>query len=162
MKAMAVPLSRTRASSNMRAATGTLTERVSLLRTSATSPAAVSPTATGTPSISADPLALNVTQGTPGQPILFFQGINVINAGNGVVFGDGLRCCGGSVIRLEIRTMTATGDANTTVVLSVRGSASAGDTFCNQGWFRDPPGIGGSPCSTFFNLTNALSVPWRP
>jgi hypothetical protein len=117
---------------------------------------------TGTPSVSADTLVLSVTQGKPGQPILFFQGINFINSGNGNVFGDGLRCCGGGVKRLQARIMDATGSVSTTATLSVRGSVSAGSTYCNQGWYRDPSGAGGSPCSTFFNLTNGLSVTWAP
>jgi hypothetical protein len=117
---------------------------------------------TGTPSVTADTLVLSVTQGKPSQPILFFQGINFINSGNGNVFGDGLRCCGGDVKRLEVSTMDASGSVSTTATLSVRGSVSAGSTYCNQGWYRDPSGAGGSPCSTFFNLTNGLSVTWAP
>jgi hypothetical protein len=117
---------------------------------------------TGTPSVSADTLVLSVTQGKPGQPILFFQGINFINSGNGNPFGDGLRCCGGGVKRLQARNMDATGSTSTTVTLSVKGGVAAGSTYCNQGWYRDPSGAGGSPCSTFFNLTNGLSVTWAP
>ena len=117
---------------------------------------------TGAPSVSADTLVLSVTQGKPGQPILFFQGINFINGGNGNVFGDGLRCCGGGVKRLQARIMDSTGSVSTTATLSVKGSVSAGSTYCNQGWYRDPSGAGGSPCSTFFNLTNGLSVTWAP
>lgn len=117
---------------------------------------------TGTPSVSADTLVLSVTQGKPGQPILFFQGINFINGGNGNIFGDGLRCCGGSVKRLQARIMDATGSVSTTATLSVKGSVTAGSIYCNQGWYRDPSGAGGSPCSTFFNLTNGLSVTWAP
>jgi hypothetical protein len=117
---------------------------------------------TGTPSVSADTLVLSITQGKPSQPVLFFQGLNFINSGLGVVFGDGLRCCGGSVRRLQVRFMDGAGAADTTATLSVRGAVAAGSTYCNQAWYRDPSAAGGSPCSTFFNTSSALSVTWTP
>ena len=117
---------------------------------------------TGTPSVSADTLVLSITQGKPSQPVLFFQGINFINGGLGTTFGDGLRCCGGSVIRLQVRFMDAAGAADTTATLSVAGAVSAGSTYCNQAWYRDPSAAGGSPCSTFFNTSSALGVTWAP
>ena len=63
----------------------------------------------GTPSVSSDTLVLSITQDKPNQPVLFFQGINFINGGNVNHFGDGLRCCGGSVKRLQVRFMDAAG-----------------------------------------------------
>lgn len=116
----------------------------------------------GTASVSVDTLVLSISQAKPSQPVLFFQGINFINSGNGNPFGDGLRCCGGGVRRLQIRFMDASGSASTTAALSVEGAVAAGTTYCNQAWYRDPPGAGGSPCSTFFNLSNAISVTWAP
>ena len=116
----------------------------------------------GTASVASDSLVLSIDHGTSSQPVLFFQGMNFINSGNGNPFGDGLRCCGGGVRRLEVQFMDASGAASTTGALSVSGAVSAGTTYCNQGWYRDPPGAGGSPCSTYFNLTNAVSVTWTP
>ena len=118
--------------------------------------------ASGVASVSLDSLTLSVSGGTLSQPVLFFQGMNFINGGNGNTFGDGLRCCGGGVRRLEVRFMDASGSASTAGALSISGSVSAGSTYCNQGWYRDPLGTGGSPCSTYFNLTNAVSVTWAP
>jgi hypothetical protein len=116
----------------------------------------------GTASVASDSLVLSIDHGTLSQPVLFFQGMNFINSGNGNPFGDGLRCCGGGVRRLEVRFMDASGSASTAGALSISGSVSAGTTYCNQGWYRDPLGAGGSPCSTYFNLTNAISVTWAP
>ena len=118
--------------------------------------------ASGVASVSLDSLTLSISGGTLSQPVLFFQGMNFINSGNGNPFGDGLRCCGGGVRRLEVRFMDASGSASTAGALSISGSVSAGTTYCNQGWYRDPLGAGGSPCSTYFNLTNAVSVTWAP
>jgi hypothetical protein len=92
----------------------------------------------------------------------FFQGINFINSGNGYPFGDGLRCCGGGVRRLQVRFMDSSGAASTTAVLSEKGAVAAGTTYCNQAWYRDPSGAGGSPRMTLFNLSNAISVTRTP
>jgi len=116
----------------------------------------------GSPSISADSVSLSIDQGKPNQPVLFFQGLNFINSGNGNHFGDGLRCCGGSVKRLQVRFMNASGQANTTATLSTQGSTAVGSTYCNQAWYRDPLAAGGSPCLNYFNTTNALSITWVP
>ena len=94
--------------------------------------------------------------------MLFFQGINFINSGNSYPFGDGLRCCGGGVRRLQVRFMDSSGAASTPAVLSVEGPVTAGTTYCNQAWYRDPSGAGGSPRMTLFNLSNAISVTRTP
>ena len=88
--------------------------------------------------------------------------MNFINSGNGNPFGDGLRCCGSGVRRLQVRFMDASGSASTTATLSVAGAVTAGTTYCNQGWYRDPLVAGGSPCANYFNLSNALSIIWTP
>jgi hypothetical protein len=93
---------------------------------------------------------------------LFFQGNNAINGGNGITFGDGLRCCGGGVKRLQVRFMNSSGSASSTATISLAGATAVGDSRCYQGWYRDPAGTGGSPCSSYFNLTNALSLTWAP
>jgi len=118
--------------------------------------------ASGDASVSADTLVVSISQGKPSQPVLFFQGMNFINSGNGNPFGDGLRCCGSGVRRLQVRFMDASGSASTTATLSVAGAVTAGTTYCNQGWYRDPLVAGGSPCANYFNLSNALSITWTP
>jgi hypothetical protein len=92
-----------------------------------------------------------------GQPGLYFQGNNAINAGSGNTFGDGLRCAGGSVIRLQVRAASAAGASSTTVNIATKGGASVGDIRRYQLWYRDPSA---SPCGSGFNLTNGVEVTW--
>ncbi|MDP6539957.1 MAG: L-type lectin-domain containing protein [Planctomycetota bacterium] len=113
----------------------------------------------GSAGVAADDLALIASNALPGQPGLFFQGNNAINGGAGVVFGDGLRCSGGTVIRLQMVVPDASGGAQTTVAIAAAGGVSAGDTRTYQYWYRDPSG---SPCGAGFNLTNGYSVDWTP
>ncbi|MAF67102.1 MAG: hypothetical protein CMJ84_15770 [Planctomycetes bacterium] len=113
----------------------------------------------GSPSVATDDLLLSAANALPGQPGLFFQGNNAVNGGSGVVFGDGLRCAGNTVIRLQVVVPDAAGDAGTTVAIATAGGASAGDTRAYQFWYRDPSG---SPCGAGFNLTNGYSVDWAP
>lgn len=103
-----------------------------------------------------DGVLLVFSQGTPGQPMLFFQGVNAINGGNGVVFGDGLRCAGGSVVRLGVEGIDASGQATLTGTVQENGGGGApGESRTYQGWYRDPAG---SPCGQTFNLSNGVQV----
>jgi len=89
----------------------------------------------------------------PGQPVLLFVGNAAINGGNGIPFGDGLRCAGQNVVRLGVRVPDANGDASWGPTHPV--SWNAGDTRHFQAWYRDPFG---GPCGNGFNLSNALTV----
>ncbi len=113
---------------------------------------------TGSSSVGADDLVLSTTNLTNG-PGLFFQGDNAVGGGAGVQFGDGLRCAGSSVRRLEIAfSNTANGFTTTTSVsIATNGAVNAGDTKRYQYWYRDP---GASPCSNLFNLSNGYEVSW--
>ena len=112
---------------------------------------------TGSASIAAGDLVLSGSDATPSQPGLFFQGDNAINSGNGVGFGDGLRCAGGGVIRLQVRFADAAGASATSVDVGVKGGVAAGDTKRYQLWYRDPAG---SPCGAQFNVSNGLEITW--
>lgn len=121
--------------------------------------------ATGVASTSADTISLNGTL-IPNGPGLYFQGDTQLPAatpGNGVVFGDGLRCAGGFVIRLAV--VTASGGASayprpgTDPAVSVKGLVSPGDTRHYQLWYRDSATF----CSSaVFNLSNGLTLNWAP
>jgi hypothetical protein len=115
-------------------------------------------TCSGDASVSADTLVLESTQLLPNQPCLFFQGNNAINGGDGVTFGDGLRCAGGGVIRLQVRFPDGAGNAATTLSVSVKGGCAAGDLKRYQNWYRDPAS---SSCGSLFNLTNGVEVTWN-
>jgi hypothetical protein len=112
----------------------------------------------GNPSVANDTTVLVTTSAVPGQPGLFFQGNNAIAGGNGVPFGDGLRCAGGSVIRLQIVVPNGSGQAQTSVGIAAGGGVSPGDTKHYQYWYRNP---GSSPCGSNFNLTNGWTFHWQ-
>jgi hypothetical protein len=110
----------------------------------------------GSASIGADDLVLNLTGAISGQPCLFFQGNNQVNGGAGNPFGDGLRCAGFAVIRLEVITPDGAGDASTTISIATKGGVVIGDVRHYQGWYRDSA----STCVSTFNLSNGLSLTW--
>ncbi len=109
----------------------------------------------GTSSIGADNLILLGT-GMASSSVLYFQGTTQIAA----LFGDGLRCAGGTVIRLGTKTNIAgasqypeLGDLS----VSVRGACVVGDIRNYQAWYRNAAAF----CTpSTFNLTNGLNVTW--
>lgn len=115
-------------------------------------------TGSGTPSVTNDTVVLKVTFAISSQPGLFFQGDVRTNGGAGSVFGDGLRCAGTNVVRLET-TIPAGGATSTSVSISEVASLQAGDIQRYQYWYRDP---NLSPCGNGFNLTNGLEIVWEP
>ncbi len=115
--------------------------------------------ATGSNSVSNDSVVFAISGAVPSQPGLLFQGANAINGGNGTAFGDGLRCAGGSLIRLQVAFPDSQGEATSTIALAAAGGISAGQTMRYQFWYRDPSF---SPCITGFNLTNGVEIVWAP
>lgn len=112
-------------------------------------------TASGSASIAANDAALAVSGAQSFQPGLFFRADNAIGGGNGVAFGDGLRCAGGNVVRLEIVPADAAGQAGTSVSLSA--GLVPGDVRRYQYWCRVP---GCSPCGVGFTLSNGYEIAW--
>ncbi len=117
--------------------------------------------AAGWPRLSVDSLRLSGS-GMPNSSVLYFQGTQQQNGGLGVIFGDGLRCAGGSVIRLATKFNSAgasdypnPGETR----ISVRGLVSAPGTRMYQVWYRNSAAY----CtSATFNLSNAVQVAWFP
>lgn len=110
----------------------------------------------GTADTTADTLGLECS-GVRSQPGLFFQGNNTIAGGAGATFGDGIRCCGQNVVRLEVVVPPQPEPSTATLTVTVTlqgpsGTVNPGDKKCYQYWYRDP---GGSPCGSNFNLSNA-------
>jgi hypothetical protein len=99
----------------------------------------------------------------PGSSCLYFQGTTQIGGGSGVPFGDGLRCVGGSVVRLGTMVNDATGASRVPQSpgdppLVTRGLIPIdGGTRYYQAWYRNAAAY--CTASTF-NLTNGLSVVW--
>ncbi len=116
---------------------------------------------TGSASIANDTLALVGTQ-MPNSSALYFQGTAQQSGGAGIVFGDGLRCVGGTVIRLGTKFNVAGGSVYPTAgdaSVSVRGLDSASDTRVYQAWFRNAASF----CTAgTFNLSNGISLTWAP
>ncbi len=115
--------------------------------------------ATGTPSLAADTLVLQGS-GMPNSSALYFQGTSDLAGGAGTAFGDGLRCAGGSIIRLSTK-FNAAGASQFPVggdpSVSVRGLVAAPGSRTYQVWYRNAAAF----CTTStFNLTNGLRVDW--
>jgi Tol biopolymer transport system component len=110
----------------------------------------------GSASVSADSLRFLAAQLVPSQPALLFAGLNAVNNGDGLQFGDGLRCAGGSVVRLGTQTADATGQAEWGPGLGAMGGWLPGDVRRFQVWYRDPSPPG--PCGSGFNLTNGVEI----
>jgi hypothetical protein len=113
-------------------------------------------TTTGNSSLANDTLVLHGT-GMPNSSCLYFQGTTQISA----VFGDGLRCAGGTVNRLGTKTNAggasqypSGGDAS----VSVKGAVTAPGTRTYQTWYRNAAAF----CTpSTFNLTNGMLVTWQ-
>ncbi|MCB9916062.1 MAG: hypothetical protein H6828_13110 [Planctomycetes bacterium] len=113
----------------------------------------------GRASLTNDGLLFDAGPLPPNQPALLFAGTATLNGGAGLLFGDGLRCVGGAVVRLGVRTSDAAGRALWRPGLLGGHGWSAGQSVHVQAWYRDPHG---SPCGSGFNLTNATSVALAP
>jgi hypothetical protein len=122
-------------------------------------PSGANLSASGFPSISSDSIAFVGGGAAAGQPGLFFQGDNAVNNGAGAFFGDGLRCAGMNVVRLQVVAADGNGDSQTSAAIAATGGVAVGDTRHYQLWYRDPAG---SPCGSTFNLTNGLTLSWLP
>ena len=113
--------------------------------------------ASGTASVAADTLVL-AASGMPNSSCLYFQGTSASQ----VPFGDGIRCAGGSVVRLGTRANAGgasqyPGPGQEPV--SVRGAVAPGDARVYQAWYRNAAAF--CTASTF-NLSNAYALTWAP
>ncbi len=117
--------------------------------------------ASGSPSISNDTLSLTGSS-MPNSSALYFQGTSQTSGGSGAVFGDGLRCAGGTVVRLGTKTNAAGSSSypvGADLHISVRGGDSAGNVRTYQCWYRNAAAF----CTpSTFNLTNGVQTTWIP
>jgi hypothetical protein len=118
-------------------------------------------TTLGNPQITADTLLLVATNMPVGTTALFFQGTTQIAGGAGTTFGDGLRCAGGTVVRLK-SPMAITGSSEKLPrlgdpLLSVAGNVLTPGVRTYQVWYRNAATF--CTASTF-NLTNGVQVTW--
>ncbi len=117
-------------------------------------------TAVGRASLAADTLELHAS-GMPNSTCLYFQGEVRQNAGLGVVFGDGLRCAGGAILRLGASANVAGASrypAAGQAPISVRGAVPSGATRTYQAWYRNAASF----CApATFNLSNGYEISWQ-
>ncbi len=116
--------------------------------------------ASGVASLGADTLVLSGSS-MPDSSALYFQGTTQVLGGTGAPFGDGLRCAGGTVVRLGIETNvggTSQHPSGNDLPVSVRGAVTAPGTVRHyQCWYRNAAAY----CTTAtFNLTNGVTVTW--
>jgi hypothetical protein len=109
----------------------------------------------GSVSVGADDLSFAGSNLLANQPALLFVGVNAVNGGSGSLFGDGLRCAGGSVVRLGVQVPDGGGAASWAAGMQPAGGWTAGDTRYFQLWYRDPSG---SPCGNGYNLSNGVGL----
>jgi hypothetical protein len=123
-------------------------------------------TATGTSSLSADTLQFTASGELPVALSILLQGNLTISA---ISFGDGLRCTGGNLKRLYVKSASGgvvTAPVSGDLSVSAR-SAALGDTIPlgatrnYQFYYRDPnPTFCASPLGSTFNVSNAMAVVW--
>lgn len=116
--------------------------------------------AAGNPSLLSDGLQLSASE-MPQTMALLFQGTTALAGGAGLVFGDGLRCGGGSVMRLVTRP-TVQGRLDypgpTDPPVSVLGLVPGPGVRVYQVWYRNAADF----CtSATFNWTNGIQVDWQ-
>ena len=117
--------------------------------------------ATGAARLSGDTVVL-AGAGMPNSSALYFQGTLRQNGGAGAGFGDGLRCAGGSVVRLGTKTNASGGSICPGAgeqPLSVKGAVASPGTRTYQVWYRNSAAY--CTASTF-NLSNGLELVWAP
>jgi acid phosphatase len=123
-------------------------------------------TSTGRASITADTLVFTATGEKPTATSVFLQGDASVPAGT--VFGQGIRCTGGSLKRLYVKNAAGgvvsapgIGDASVAALSAALGDTITAGTARNYGvYYRDPIVLGACPAASTFNITQAESVLW--
>jgi hypothetical protein len=112
-------------------------------------------TTSGASNLANDTLVLQGT-GMPNSSCLYFQGTTQISN----MFGDGLRCAGGTVIRLGTKTNVGGASQYPTAgnaSISVKGAVTSPGTRTYQTWYRNAA-VYCTPST--FNLTNGILITW--
>jgi hypothetical protein len=118
--------------------------------------------ASGIASVSSDTLVLDVT-GVSNAFVTFFQGTQAVQAGIGAPFGDGLRCAGGSAMR--IISKMAVGNhmsypEGVETPIAIRGALTpVGGERVYQARYRNAAAF----CTNdTFNYSNGVAISWAP
>jgi Tol biopolymer transport system component len=126
--------------------------------------------ATGGTYVSSDSLEFHVDGATPSGLGILLQGTTTIPTG--AVYGQGVRCVGGTIKRLGTKhanggSMTIpdfeAGDPQVTAASAAKGDLiQPGDSRYYLVYYRDPNVLGGCPASSTFSCTQTGSVQWSP
>jgi hypothetical protein len=125
-------------------------------------------TSTGVASLSADTVGFTASGEKPTATSVFVQGTSPIFSG--AVFGQGVRCVGGSLKRLYVHA-AAGGAVSAPVGTDARvhtRSAALGDSISAGSaryyfvYYRDSTVLGGCPATSTFNTTQSGSLIWYP
>ncbi len=122
--------------------------------------------ATGIARLSYDTVLFATNGEKPTATSIVFQGDT--DSGTGIVFGQGVRCVGGSLKRLYVKNAAAGS------IVAPQGtephvhaqSVALGDTIAPGThryygvYYRDPTVLGGCPAASTFNITQQLDVLW--
>ncbi|MBK7876905.1 MAG: hypothetical protein IPJ77_14360 [Planctomycetes bacterium] len=123
-------------------------------------------TATGSASLAADSLSFSFTGGSPATLVILFQGTELAAA---APFGDGLRCVGGQIKRLQTRTAAGgfalfpeSGEPSISTRSAIVGDPiPIGATRHYQAYYRDAdPNF--CPAGGTANSSQAVAVLWEP
>jgi|688.fasta_scaffold00457_16 hypothetical protein len=122
----------------------------------------------GVASLSADTLTFLTADEKPTATSIVLSGNTLVATGS--VFGQGVRCVGGSLKRLYVKnasggSISAPGAFDQTVSLqsALLGDVlAAGDTRYYMVYYRDPIVLGSCSSTSTFNATNGLQVRWAP
>lgn len=124
--------------------------------------------ATGAANLSADTLVFTTGSQTLNGTTIVLQGTTQIAAG--VAFGQGVRCVGGSLKRLYVKSPGGTGGITAPVGADLTVSArsavlgdiiTAGTSRFYMAYYRDPIVLGGCPSTSTFNASHAGAVVWN-
>ena len=122
----------------------------------------------GTASLSGDTLVFTTSNEQPTATSILLQGDASIPAG--VIFGQGIRCVGGNLKRIGVKTAAGGsitypqgGDLSVSAKSAFVGDPiSAGTDRFYMVYYRDPILLGGCILPNTFNGTNAGKVTWAP
>jgi Tol biopolymer transport system component len=136
--------------------------------TSATGGALLS--ATGIAYLSTDSLLFTTGGEQPMATSILLQGNTL--APTGIIFGQGVRCAGGTLKRLFTKTASGgsitapdfnVGDPSVSARSAAKGDViQAGQSRWYLVYYRDPNVLGGCPASSTFNATQTGQVTWWP
>ena len=126
--------------------------------------------ASGSTSLSSDSLVFTTSGEKPTATSVLLQGTSL--AATGVVYGQGVRCVGGTLKRLFTKTASggsitapnfSTGDPSVSARSAAKGNPiSAGQSRWYLVFYRDPIVLGGCPVTSTFNTTQTGRIDWSP